>query len=158
MTQTIKNIKVFYLGKNYEVETRFKQKGIVELEDKFYVAGSSGQIIKRHLTGWLKQQARKIIQERVKYYAKQADLHYHTMGITEAETRWGSCSSQKNLHFNWRLIMAPVQVIDYVITHELAHLVEMNHSRQFWDTVRKMFPLYRQYRTWLKRFGDTLSF
>ena len=65
-------------------------------------------------------------------------------------------SQDKNLNFNWRLIMAPLSVIDYVVAHELAHLKEMNHSRDFWETVRKMSPLYRQYRTWLKRNGDTL--
>jgi predicted metal-dependent hydrolase len=79
------------------------------------------------------------------------------MSIADAETRWGSCSIDKNLHFNWKLIMTPLPVIDYVVSHELAHLVEMNHSRNFWEKVRKMFPLYRQYRTWLKRNGHTLT-
>jgi len=62
-------------------------------------------------------------------------------------------AADKNLHFNWKLIMAPLPVIDYVVTHELAHLTELNHSRAFWERVRRMFPIYRQYRTWLKRHG-----
>ena len=110
-----------------------------------------------YLTAWYKIQARKIIQDRVKHLSQLAKLHYNTMSITDASTRWGSCSSNKNLHFNWKLIMAPSPVIDYVISHELSHLTEMNHSRAFWETVRRMFPLYRQYRTWLKRHGHTLT-
>ncbi len=153
----VNHIKIFYLGKRYVVETRYKQKSIVEVADKIYVAGSSINIIKRHLTAWLKQQARAVIQERVKQYSERAGLRFQTMSITEAQTRWGSCSSQKNLNFNWKLIMAPLPVIDYVVTHELAHLTEMNHSRQFWETVRRMFPVYRQYRTWLKRNGELLN-
>lgn len=156
MDKTKNNLKIFYLGKKYEVETRYKQKSIVELEDKFYVASSNLNIIKRHLTGWLKQQARVVIQKRVNLYAERSGLKFHTMSITEAQTRWGSCSSQKNLNFNWRLIMAPLPAIDYVVTHELAHLTEMNHSKQFWENVRRMFPIFRQYRTWLKRNGDIL--
>lgn len=147
---------ILFLGKSYIVETRFQQKSIVEVEDKIYVAGSSDAVIKRHLTGWLKQQARMIIQKRVALYAQRAGLSYNLIKITEAETRWGSCSLHKNLNFNWRLVMAPVSVIDYVVTHELAHLTEMNHSRQFWENVRRMFPIYRQYKTWLNRNGQLL--
>lgn len=146
-----------FLGKKYPVSIRQNAKSIVELSDKLYIASSNPIRIKRYLEVWYKQQARIIIQKRLNHYARISKLHFNTMSITDAQTRWGSCSSQKNLHFNWRLVMAPVEVIDYVIAHELAHLVEMNHSRQFWETVRKMFPLYRQYRTWLKRYGDTLN-
>lgn len=157
MNRKINNFKLYYLGKSYELETRMNQKNIVELADKFYVASSNAPAVKRYLTGWFRQQARKVIQQRVLLLSKMAGLHFNTMSITDAETRWGSCSSQRNLNFNWKLVMAPMEVIDYVAAHELAHLVEMNHSRQFWETVRKMFPLYRQYRTWLRRNGDTLN-
>lgn len=145
-----------YLGKNYPLETRPNQKNLIELEDKFYFALAKSTNVKTYLTSWYKQQANKIIGERVKYYAHLAKLNYKSVTITSAETRWGSCSSQKTLNFNWRLIMAPLEVIDYVVTHELAHLTELNHSVDFWETVRKMYPLYRQYRTWLKRHGELL--
>jgi predicted metal-dependent hydrolase len=148
---------LLYLGKTYPLEIRMNKKAIIELKDKFYVSSNNHQSTIRYLTAWYKIQARKIIQDRVKHLSQLAGLHYNTMSITDASTRWGSCSSNKNLHFNWKLIMAPPPVIDYVISHELAHLTEMNHSRAFWETVRKMFPLYRQYRTWLKRHGHTLT-
>ncbi len=146
-----------YLGKNYVLELRQNQKNIVELEDKLYVASPNEKYVKNYLTNWYKQQARKIILERVHLYAKRLGLTYNSVSLMSATTRWGSCSSQKNLNFNWKLIMAPLSAIDYVVAHELAHLVELNHSREFWETVRKMFPIYREYRTWFKRHGHTLT-
>lgn len=144
----------FYLGKKYSLEVR-QQKNIVEIEDKIYL-GLKTNNHKTYLTNWYKQQASKIIGERVRHYANFSGLNYKSIAITSAETRWGSCSSQKTLNFNWRLVMAPLEVIDYVVTHELAHLTEMNHSINFWERVRKMYPLYRQHRTWLKRHGELL--
>ncbi len=156
MDKSKKTTEFWYLGKKYPLEVRQNTKSIVEFTDKFYVTSRNMAITKRYLTAWYKQQARNMIQKRLNYFSNTSGLKYHTVSITDAETRWGSCNSQRNLHFNWRLIMAPQPVIDYVISHELAHLVEMNHSRIFWEKVRKMFPLYRQYRTWLKRNGDSL--
>lgn len=79
-------------------------------------------------------------------------------GITvrDQKTRWGSCSARGNLNFNWRLILAPEPVLDYVVIHELAHRKEMNHSKQFWDIVEAMMPDYRTQRQWLKEHGDQL--
>ncbi len=151
-----KTEEYLYLGKSYPLEIRQDQKNIIEVDDKLYIASINKTYVKTYLTSWYKQQARKIIIERVYKYAKLSGAEFATVNITSAETRWGSCSSQKTLNFNWRLIMAPIAVIDYVVTHELAHLTELNHSRAFWETVRKMYPLYREYRTWLKRHGDTL--
>ncbi len=145
-----------YLGKEYSLEIRQNQKSIVEVSDKLYIASTNKTYAKKYLLSWYKQQARKIISERTQQYAKRAGLEFKSIAITSAETRWGSCSSQKTLNFNWKLIMAPLPVMDYVIAHELAHLVELNHSRDFWEQVRKIFPLYREYRTWLKRYGHTL--
>lgn len=147
----------FYLGKEYQLGHRANQKELVEVADKLYVASTNQKFIQTYLTSWYKQQARKVIVRRVALYAERAGLSYRSVSITSADTRWGSCSSQKTLNFNWKLIMAPVEVIDYVIAHELAHLVELNHSRAFWETVRKINPVYRTYRTWLKRNGHTLT-
>jgi predicted metal-dependent hydrolase len=147
----------WYLGKTYSLAIRQQQKQIVELTDKFYIASSSQTYIKRYITSWYKQQARVIITERVKHYANKAQLTYRSLAIANAETRWGSCSSKKTLNFNWKLVMAPIEVIDYVVSHELAHLTHLNHSADFWESVRKIYPVYRQHRTWLKRFGHLLK-
>ncbi|MBA3724327.1 MAG: M48 family metallopeptidase [Candidatus Levybacteria bacterium] len=143
----------YYLGKEYVLGVPLNPKEIVEVADKIYVASRNPSLIKTYLTSWYKQQARKIIVARVQHYAGISGATYKSIAITSAETRWGSCSSQKTLNFNWKLVMAPIEVIDYVVCHELAHLTELNHSRDFWETVRKMYPLYREYRTWLKRHG-----
>ncbi len=147
-----------YLGQTYPLQLRSGQKDLVEISDKLYVASMNEKFVKTYLVSWYKQQARKIIVARVNHYAKIAGLSFRSISITTAETRWGSCSSNKTLNFNWKLVMAPIEVIDYVVTHELAHLTELNHSKAFWETVRKMYPLYREHRTWLKRYGHTLSF
>jgi predicted metal-dependent hydrolase len=146
-----------YLGKQYELEIRANQKEIVEIEDKIYLGSTSKTHAKKYLLSWYKQQARKVISERVHHYAKISGVTFKSISLMEATTRWGSCSSAKSLNFNWKLIMAPLPVLDYVVTHEIAHLTEMNHSHDFWETVRKMYPLYREYRTWLKRHGHSLT-
>jgi predicted metal-dependent hydrolase len=145
-----------YLGKQYPLAVRPGQKELIEVSDKLYIASFNKKFLEKYLTSWYKQQARKVIVERVNHYAAIAGLKFRSIAITTAETRWGSCSSNKTLNFNWKLIMAPLEVIDYVVTHELAHLTELNHSRNFWETVRKMYPLYREYRTWLRRNGERL--
>ncbi len=148
-----------YLGKEYELAERSGQKNIVEVEDKIYLGISNSKNAETYLLSWYREQARKIITEQVYHYSRRAGLHFNSISVgnVAATTRWGSCSSQKNLNFNWKLIMAPLPVIDYVVAHELAHLTELNHSRAFWENVRKMHPLYREYRLWLKRHGHNLT-
>jgi len=104
----------------------------------------------------LKQKAKKYIPERVEYFAKKFDKKYNKIKITSAKTRWGSCTSQKNLNFSYRLIQADSKAIDYVIVHELAHLKYMNHSKQFWNHVEEMMSDYKQWDKWLKREGRKL--
>lgn len=152
---TTKPDEYWYLGKTYKLVLGNTKKELVEVSDKLYVGSTNPKFAKTYLESWYKQQARKIIIPRVQQYAKLSGSSYRSISITSAETRWGSCSSEKTLNFNWKLVMAPIEVIDYVICHELAHLTQLNHSAAFWETVRKMYPLYRQYRTWLKRNGDS---
>lgn len=152
-----KDKKYWYLGKQYDLVTKTGLKDVIEVSDHMYIGSASEKYRTTYLTSWYKKQARKIIFERVVLYAKKANASYRSINLTSAETRWGSCSSQKTLNFNWKLVMAPIEVIDYVVAHELAHLQELNHSRAFWEEVRKMYPLYREYRTWLKRYGHLLT-
>ena len=101
----------------------------------------------------LADKALQHIPKRVSYYAKQIDVTYGKITIRNQKTRWGSCSSEKNLNFNWKLILAPPEVLDYVVVHELCHLKEMNHSKAFWDEVGKVMPEYETYKLWLKENG-----
>ncbi|USN58448.1 MAG: M48 family metallopeptidase [Candidatus Peribacteria bacterium] len=102
----------------------------------------------------LKKEAKSYIPLRTEELARIHGKAYHGLRITSAKTRWGSCSSKKNLNFSYRLMRCPKEVIDYVIIHELAHLKHMNHSRSFWLEVGQMMPDYVQQRKWLKKNGN----
>lgn len=100
--------------------------------------------------------ARDIFTRKTAYYARIMGVSYGRITIREQKTRWGSCSSKGNLNFNWRLILAPEEVLDYVVVHELAHRREMNHSKAFYAVVESVLPDYRQARRWLRDHGDSL--
>lgn len=94
--------------------------------------------------------ARAYIPGRVAYFAARMGVTYGRITIREQKTRWGSCSSKGNLNFNWKLMMMPKEVLDYVVVHELAHRKEMNHSKAFWAVVEKELPDYKERRRLLK--------
>jgi len=97
-----------------------------------------------------KKKAKKYIPNRTIEVAKQYQIKFNTIKITSAKTRWGSCTSKRNLNFSYRLILCPEKVIDYVICHELAHLKEMNHSKKFRREVERLMPDYKEHNKWLK--------
>lgn len=102
-------------------------------------------------------QARNVFEQKVRYYAGLMNVTYGRIAIRDQKTRWGSCSADGNLNFNWRLIFAPAGVLDYVVVHELAHRKEMNHSARFWAVVEMYMPEYKKYRNWLKENGNLLN-
>jgi predicted metal-dependent hydrolase len=97
---------------------------------------------KQHLLTWLTHQARQHFSARLPFYANQLGVQYHSFALSNANTRWGSCNAHGKIHLNWRLIHCSPHLIDYVIAHELAHLIEMNHSSRFWEKVKQVFPDY----------------
>lgn len=110
----------------------------------------------RRLTDWLKKQARADLTARSDYHSDRLDLAYTAISMRAQSTRWGSCSANGSLSYNWRLILAPEFVLDYVAAHEVAHLREMNHSQAFWDTVGETLPDMARGRAWLKANGSAL--
>ena len=100
--------------------------------------------------------AKQVIPEKVAYYARLMGVTYGRVSIRKQKTRWGSCSREGNLNFNCLLMMAPPEVLDYVVVHELSHRLEMNHSARFWAQVEKVIPDYRKPRKWLKEHGGRL--
>nr|WP_294677922.1 SprT family zinc-dependent metalloprotease [uncultured Blautia sp.] len=102
------------------------------------------------------ESARRIITRKAAFYASEMGVTYGRITIREQKTRWGSCSSNGNLNFNWRLIFAPEDVIDYVVVHELAHRKQMNHSPAFYRVVASVLPDYREPQEWLRTNGMTL--
>ena len=104
-----------------------------------------------------KEAARSYIPKRAAYYHAMTGGVYNRISIRDQKTRWGSCSSKGTLSFNWRLMLAPPAVLDYVVVHELCHLTHMDHSPAFWQAVEALCPDYRQLRLWLKEHGDELT-
>lgn len=104
-----------------------------------------------------RQAAKEYFPRRADYFAQLVGVSYDRIRIAEQKTRWGSCSSNRTLSFNWKLMLAPPHVLDYVVVHELCHLKEMNHSPRFWAEVEKIIPEYKEYRKWLKENGNTLQ-
>ena len=100
--------------------------------------------------------AKKVIPEKASYYARLMGVDYGRISIRKQRSRWGSCSREGNLNFNCLLMMAPPEVLDYVVVHELSHRLEMNHSVRFWAQVEKVIPDYRGPRKWLKEHGSQL--
>lgn len=104
-----------------------------------------------------RQAAKEYFPARVSYYEKIIGVTHNVIHIRDQKTRWGSCSSKGNLNFNWRLMLAPPRVLDYVVVHELCHRKEMNHSKAFWNAVETVLPDYKELRKWLRDNGNTLS-
>ncbi|RYE73981.1 MAG: M48 family peptidase [Hyphomicrobiales bacterium] len=110
----------------------------------------------RRLMDWLKEQAQIDLEKRVAVHARRLGVEYKSVAMRSQATRWGSCSTTGRLNFNWRLVLAPPYVLDYVAAHEVAHLVEMNHSDAFWATVERTLPNMSRGRAWLKAHGRQL--
>ena len=104
----------------------------------------------------LREAARKLVTERVRYYAPIVGVTYGQIAIRTQHTRWGSCSSKGNLNFNCLLTLVPPEVLDYVVVHELCHRKELNHSDRFWNEVRQIIPNYKVQKKWLKDNGVPL--
>jgi len=109
----------------------------------------------RVLEEWYRTQAANLIWRRTDELAAQLGVAYGRVSIRGQKTRWGSCSCKGNLSFNWKLMMAPRPVIDYVIIHEVAHLKEMSHSKRFWQLVAEHCPNWRMHKKWLRE-HDTI--
>lgn len=155
--------KVLYRGREYEVETRVVKgtAGTVKVEEGKLLllvpAGAEGSAA-AVLEGWFRAMARLLINQRVRVVNKELNLEFNRVFIRGQKTRWGSCSRRKNLNFNWRLVMAPLQVIDYIVAHELLHLIQPDHSQKFWSLVERVCPDYKDCRKWLKTNGHRLKF
>ncbi len=155
-------MQVSIQGKQYTVEVsdkKFLKERVVVTESKItiFLSENNNKHPKTIFEKWIREYARKVIEDRTKSISLEAGFKYNRVSIREQSTRWGSCSSERNLNFNWKLILAPPQVLDYVVVHELSHTVEMNHSKSFWNVVEKVMPNYMEYRKWLRVNGNTLK-
>lgn len=114
--------------------------------------------IQKELETWLKKQANDIVVQRVKFHAQKMRATYTDIFFSDTSSKWGTCFADNTLQFNWRLVMAPLLVIDYVVIHELTHTTEKHHQEAFWRKIRNFTPAYRQHRKWLADNGHLLQF
>lgn len=119
---------------------------------------NSPDAIRATIERWYRRQAHHVFAERVAHWNAQFGYTFGRIAIRDQKSRWGSCSRQGNLNFNWRLLLAPISVLDYIVIHELAHLKEGNHSPRFWALVAEQCPNYRDQRAWLRQHGPELHF
>jgi Predicted metal-dependent hydrolase len=157
--------KVLYCGEIYSLNIHDGNRNCAVFENgalNIYVSanrasGMDMAAVEETLRRWYINKAREAINDRLSYYSGIMGLSYNDVRIKDQKTRWGSCSKKGNLNFNWRLIMAPPWILDYVVAHELCHLAHMNHSKEFWSMVSIYAPRYKDARKWLKENGAVLN-
>lgn len=152
-----------YLGKEYPLQLAISpelSKPVIELEvDKLQIISPilEEEFLRAHLEKWYRKRAGEEFNKRVAFYQPIINCQPQKITIKAQKKRWGSCSSKGNLNFNWRVIMAPEMVVDYLVVHEMCHLVHLNHSRDFWHLVATIIPDYKERRNWLKKNGYKLN-
>jgi predicted metal-dependent hydrolase len=139
-----------FLGQKYRLQITPDYSSKVLFDDTFLLSKFQLPYAKKKFEEWYRLHAKKQLTIRAKKYSVIMGVEFKRLAITGAETRWGSCSSQATINFSWKLIMAPEEVVDYVVIHELAHIRHHNHSQAFWNFVEGFDPLWKQHRQWLK--------
>jgi len=152
--------EIIYLGKKYKlkfVKDTFQYALLSENLMKITFHVKDRRTCRRNIVNWYKQQTKKLLDNKVPFFGKKLSISYGKVRIRSQKFRWGSCSKEGNLNFNLLLSTLPINIIDYIIIHELFHLVEFNHSDRFWKLVEHAFPTYKDCRTWLKNNGAYLQ-
>lgn len=153
------------LDEDYTLRIDLQESGSVKItSDSIYIPLAAAKTdtktaLKNKLHRWYKQQSRTYLQDKVMFFADEMQIPLSKnikIKVRDYKRRWGSCSHKGDLTFNWRIIMAPEEVVDYVAIHEIAHLIEFNHSKRFWNIVSAQCPQWKQQRDWLNQHGSNL--
>ena len=157
--------KLKLLDQEYRLTISNQKRGAITLDNNVINVPLLGTraypqvALKTKLTKWFKQQAITCLRDKVFFFSEEMSIPLPTsmnIKVRDYKRRWGSCSHDGDLSFNWRIIMAPEQVVDYVVIHEIAHLREFNHSPRFWNIVSQQCPDWRNQRDWLNDKGGAL--
>mgnify|MGYP000928872431 CR=1 FL=1 len=152
-----------YLDKNYELKIIESDEVAVKLKNGCFIVSickeDFGKNIKIQnlLTDWYRDHAFKYLQERTDRFANIIRVSPSSISIKNYKSRWGSCAINGAIDYNWKIIQAPKKVIDYIVVHELCHLIEHNHSPRYWSYVEKFMPNWKESRDWLKENSDLLK-
>lgn len=131
-------------------------RGVVQRDnDRLLIPGDSA-FIQRRVSDFIRQETKKIMIAKAEFYAAQLGVAFRSVALRESSSRWGSCSAKGGLSFCWRLAFAPIEVLDYVVCHEIAHLLQHNHSAAYWQIVARLCPSYEVQERWLKIHGQTV--
>lgn len=146
-----------FLGEPYALRYQPGFSSVQTEEGSLMLPVCAPEEAKRLLTDWYKRQARAVFHDRIQYYAPIMSVAPGTVRLSSARGRWGSCGPSNSINLVWRLVMAPLSVIDYVVVHELAHIKRRDHSAAFWKVVQHILPHYQHARRWLKEHGAELE-
>ncbi|SKC70388.1 M48 family metallopeptidase [Maledivibacter halophilus] len=148
-----------YLGRNYSlnilINQEVKKPKLKLYQGKFciYTNTKEEEILKKAVEKWYREKTLEKVIERVNYYQFYFNVRPNLIKVKEQKKRWASCTSNRDLLFNWRCVMAPAGVLDYIVVHEMCHMIYMNHSKDFWSLVEKIMPEYREKKQWLRKYG-----
>ena len=153
-----------YLGRNYRLKCLSGGSGETKLTNGYLTVclakDASGAAVegcmRQSLQQWYQARALEKLKEKTKRYSAILGVSPQSVGVKEYKARWGSCSSSGNVTYNWRIIMAPHHIVDYIVVHELCHLLEHNHGPKYWKHVQNVVPNYKECREWLKVNGEGL--
>jgi predicted metal-dependent hydrolase len=146
-----------YLGRQYQIEMIRDGAEEIRFEQRFLIPAQHSEKRRQVLRSWYINRAKEKILPRAKKFATDLGVTFDNVRIVDNKYRWGSCTTRDNVHFNWRLIKAPMYVVDYVIIHELAHFLEPNHTPRFWNIVRTQSSRTDKARQWLLKNGQVLE-
>ncbi|MDA9810231.1 M48 family metallopeptidase [Planktomarina temperata] len=154
-----------YLGRNYRLKCVSKGAGEVKLKNGYLTvtlpsgasAGAAERSVQQSLKNWYQTRALEKLKEKTKRYAAILGVNPQSVDVKEYKARWGSCSSSGDVSYNWRIIIAPHHIVDYIVVHELCHLLEHNHGAKYWKHVQTVIPNYKECRHWLKTHGMNLK-
>lgn len=155
--EVVNGESALYLGQQYQVALTDTASGAVEFSGRFLIPAVDKDKRRTVLKSWYVARAEQEISLRVALHSHELGVAVAKVNIVESRFSWGSCTTKDHVNFNWRLIKAPMFVIDYVIVHELAHLLETNHTPRFWNIVRAKVPLAEKAKSWLKLNGQLLE-
>ena len=153
-----------FLGQTYRLKVQEGYQVGIELSERYMLTtvrtSDTGEKrkekIKKYLEYWYRSRAKEKFLEKIYHYSKLIGVSYKGFRLGSFKSKWGSCDSRHKLTFNWNLIKAPHSIIDYVVIHELCHIIQLNHSKIFWQEVEKYDPKYKEHRAWLREHATEL--
>lgn len=148
---------LMYLGKNYQLLVVDEDIEEVDFNQRFQISKKNQTNANKLFKKWYLKQAYQKIEPLAAQYAKSLGVNYNELKISEMKYRWGSCTPNNNIIFNWRIIKAPMYVVSYLVAHELVHLIESNHTEHFWTMLSIQVPSYLKAKNWLKKNGHILE-